>query len=106
MLATDLTFETSLKLAGLSLGVAACLIPLAVLWTKMQSRIVITTYIVLCSSLYAVALLAAASWGLDIRLPISLTAVFGLAFCLLVIAIPSMDDADKEKTHDFEGLHT
>ncbi|MFP7171659.1 hypothetical protein [Terribacillus sp. FSL K6-0262] len=105
MISIIFPLDEAVLLAGISLAIAACLLPLAVIWIKLERKITKCIYVVACGTIDAMAVHAAAE-ALGMELPLMVSLLFGLAFCMLTAAVPNMDYADEQMTHHFKGQHT
>lgn len=104
-LSNTMTLEASVQLAGISFGLAACLLPVAVVWIKMESRVLKYSYIVIFGILYS-GLLQFGTGIWNIELPVLISIGLGLVFCLLTVAIPKMDYTDEQTMYRLKGQHT
>jgi hypothetical protein len=107
ILSNELSLEVSVQLAGVSLGLAASLLPLAVVWIRIEGRILRYSYIFIFSILYYVLLqLGVDVWKAAIELPILISIGLSLLFFVLTVVIPNLDYTDEQATYRLKGQHT
>ncbi|MFS0559299.1 hypothetical protein AB1K91_01015 [Terribacillus sp. 179-K 1B1 HS] len=96
--------DEAVLLAGISLAIAACLLPLSVIWIKIKHRVMKYFYVVMCGLIYTMSLHFAAVTETEVPLVINI--LLGLAFCMLAVAVPNLDYTDEQTTHRLKGQHT